>query len=161
MMLAPLRFHDGEEVISRFLDRVLVRCPQCARCAFVVPLEGPRANTVTFGARRLSCLQCGLTRDRDLGLSIASTAPIDPFFGLPLYLRTTVDGEDLWAFNERHLEFLQRFIAATLRSRRIAAGHGPRNSTLASRLPRWMKRGVRREVILAGLARLAALAARQ
>jgi Arc/MetJ family transcription regulator len=59
----------------------------------------------------------------------------------------------LWAYNERHLAFLEQYVGATLRETTLEAG----NRSLASRLPRWIKSGQHREEVLAGLRRLRAL----
>jgi hypothetical protein len=57
-------------------------------------------------------------------------------------------GNVLWALDEVHLDFLERYVSATLREQ----GRG--NGSLASRLPRWIKAAENRGVVSAGLARL-------
>jgi hypothetical protein len=42
---------------------------------------------------------------------------IDPVFGLPLWLQVRCRGGILWAYNGRHLNELQAYVAATLRVR--------------------------------------------
>lgn len=80
---------------------------------------------------------------------IVIDGPQDPFFGLPLWLRASVSGEELWAYNEAHLGVLEDFVTATLRER-----EQPRNGSLASRLPRWIKARKNRARVIAGLARM-------
>jgi hypothetical protein len=47
----------------------------------------------------------------------------------------------LWAFNPRHLQFLEDFVRADFRETHY-------NASLASRLPEWMKLGKNREEVL-------------
>jgi hypothetical protein len=79
---------------------------------------------------------------------------LDPVFGLPLWLRTECRGHLLWAYNARHLAFLERWIGATLRRR-----EPNRNGSLASRLPGWMTRGQSRDDVLDCVRRLRGLLA--
>ncbi|WP_409496634.1 hypothetical protein [Amycolatopsis sp. cmx-11-12] len=44
--------------------------------------------------------------------------PVDPFFREPLWLRADCcGGNTLWAFHERHLDLIERFVAAKLRDK--------------------------------------------
>jgi len=74
----------------------------------------------------------------------------DPYFGLPLWLRTEVRGERLWAYNRDHLAFLDAYVRAAHRQR-----SPNRNASLASRLPRWMKASAVRHQVLNAIGRLA------
>jgi hypothetical protein len=76
--------------------------------------------------------------------------PYDPHFGYRLWLQTRCAGEILWAYNAEHLEFLREYAAASLRERVPNA-----NASLASRLPRWIKRSHNRRAILRAVKRLA------
>jgi hypothetical protein len=78
---------------------------------------------------------------------------VDPFFRLPLWLTAECcGGHTLWAFNERHLDLLEAFVAARLRER----GTGPGGLTLVARLPTWLKRAKHRGEILRVIRRLRA-----
>jgi hypothetical protein len=74
----------------------------------------------------------------------------EPRTGLPLWLRTEFRGRLLWAVNEPHLDFMERFVAAGVREQR------PGNATLASRLPDWIKSAKHRPALLRALARMRA-----
>lgn len=74
-----------------------------------------------------------------------------------LWLQTPCCGHVLWACNTSHLASLDRFVRATLRER-IVSG---RNRSIASRLPDWIKSGVHRDDVLAGIGRLYALLKRE
>jgi hypothetical protein len=60
----------------------------------------------------------------------------------------------LWAYNERHLSFLDEYVRAENRRRTPTVAGGPRNALLESRLPRWMKLARNREAVLTAIAKL-------
>ena len=66
-----------------------------------------------------------------------------------MYLVTNCCGEELWAYNQEHLDFLEAYVAADLRERKPNV-----NSSMASRLPKWMKDRKNRKDVLKGLQRL-------
>jgi hypothetical protein len=77
--------------------------------------------------------------------------PVDPFFRLPLWLKADCcGGHTLWAFNERHLDLLEGYVAAKLRER----GLGPGGMTVVARLPTWLKSAKHRGEILRVIGRL-------
>jgi len=80
----------------------------------------------------------------------------DPYFHLPLWLRVACGNEVLWAYNERHLAFIEDYVRAENRRRTPTLPGGPRNSLLESRLPRWMKLARNRAAVLASIAKLKA-----
>jgi DNA-directed RNA polymerase subunit RPC12/RpoP len=70
-------------------------------------------------------------------------APIDPTFGLPLWLQLPCCGHTLWAYNEEHLATLRAYVTAT---HRIPP---PNNKwSMFTRLPRWIKAAKNRGVLL-------------
>jgi hypothetical protein len=159
---APTRFFDTRQSRYSFADEAVVVCPRCRERALVHPVADdaslPNDPHFNFRSRGLTCARCGLTRRGNPSMHYFSlTHPIDAYFGTPLWLVTPVRGEMLWAYNARHLDFIEEFVRATLRERRApgaAAWVGYANKSLASRMPLWMKRGANREAILAGCARL-------
>ena len=102
------------------------------------------------------CPKCHEYRDstirwRDLG------KPVDPFFGLPLYVQAPCCGNVLWAWNLQHLDLLAAVVGARLRER--ARGLSFRsNDTLLAKLPRWVKAAKNREPVLECVAKLRATA---
>ncbi|MDY6934102.1 MAG: hypothetical protein SVZ03_07755 [Spirochaetota bacterium] len=62
----------------------------------------------------------------------------------------------MWAFNIRHLEFLESYVSARLREREKDERLGWHNSSLASRLPKWLKPAKNREAILKAIYELKA-----
>jgi hypothetical protein len=74
----------------------------------------------------------------------------EPRTGLPLWLQTEFRGRLLWAVNEPHLDFMERYVAAGVREQvRV-------NSTLASRLPAWIKSAKHRPALLKAFAKMRA-----
>jgi hypothetical protein len=150
-----LRFEDTGESIYSFMDDTLVACPQCSACATSRRKEERPAPANWFCPRRLTCSRCSYVRDwaqREIGRGWYKA--LDDYFELPLWLQTPTCGEVLWAYNERHIEFLEAFVGARLRERVRDEKDGWSNGSLASRLPAWMKSGKNRDEVLRGLVRL-------
>jgi hypothetical protein len=101
----------------------------------------------------LVCEHCGLARDCER-TSLSYVEGYEPFFELPLWLSVGCCGETLWAFNLRHLQFIERFVAARHRETRRDPVYGWSNRSLANRLPGWIQDRKNREAVLAGVARL-------
>jgi hypothetical protein len=99
----------------------------------------------------VTCDSCGFARD-SAGKRTSWGSPHDPWFGLPLWLQAPCCGELLWAFNERHLDLLERFVAATVREKpAIMPG---RAGSIISKLPAWVKDAHNREAVLRAIAQL-------
>lgn len=161
-------FHDEGQVLGDFSDVMDVRCPQCsqrARVAWLVTHEDEEyaarstngKYALLFRPRKLSCLHCGHTRRWEGGV-VSYGGPHDWYFRLPLWLQTPCCGQTLWALNREHLDFLERYTSARLRTKLQEPGPGKtRNHSLASKLPQWMKSAKNREAILKGIAHLKGL----
>lgn len=123
-------------------------CPTCGaqRPTRIRRLQRPTLKTTVA----VTCGGCGSRTERQVSWwPLRAAEPRDPLLGLPLLLQTPCRGETLWAYNEAHLAFLERWVGATLRTRRPH-----RNGSLASRLPRWMTRAQSRGDVVECLARL-------
>lgn len=136
---------------------VQVVCPACQGRAEVAPwLDGqPRGPYSIRWPRRLVCRACGHVRNwpGDTKHTISCWGgPVDPYFRQPLWLRADCCGsQTLWAFNERHLDILERYVNARLRER----GEHP-GMTMLARLPAWLKSAKHRTEILRVIGRLRA-----
>lgn len=99
----------------------------------------------------LRCDGCDATTNAgyDLYPVTVPGALVDGCFGLPLLLRTPCAGHTLWAFNERHLAYLEEFVRADLRERL-----GTANASVVSRLPAWLKQAKHRGEVLRAIGRL-------
>ena len=148
------RFRDEGEVIEDFLDGVLACCPRCGGQAVIRPRPGrdprPPADGILFAPRRVTCSACAYTAEW-AGSGIRSSDRRDPYFHLPLWLQVSCAGRTLWACNRRHLAFLEQYVRAELREPHQPQGAEPRNRTLTSRLPAWIKSAKHRAALLAGI----------
>ncbi|MEW9555880.1 hypothetical protein [Nonomuraea sp. NPDC050783] len=152
------RFRDRRErkYGYDFIDEVLVRCPRCDGCAVVLarpgsPEDGEAAPGVMDPHRRLHCPGCGYCKDEQAGPAVVG-GPVDPFFRRPVWLQASCRGHVLWAYNARHLDLLETYVAAKLRERgRLAAG-AP--ASLVERLPTWLKAARNRAEVLRTIERL-------
>lgn len=120
------------------MSQMFVICPQCGGRADVLE----KINEV-----RLSCLKCGHLQSNQTGTKSIGGA-FDVHFGLPLYLQTSCCGHVLWAYNREHLDYLKRYIEATIRTSEGA------NRSIESRLPEWMKRKQNRDEVSRAIVKL-------
>jgi hypothetical protein len=133
-----------------FGRRLLVDCPACAGKA-VILVADPGDGPVDFAARRLVCQACGLTRDQ---AATAMGVIADPFMGRPPRLRAETRHGALVAWNEDHLDYLERYLAGGLREETPAPEDGVRNASIVSRLPAWAKAAKNRDEVLKAIARV-------
>jgi hypothetical protein len=99
------------------------------------------------GTRHFACVECAHAFSWKPRLIIHSSSDWDR--QLPLLLQTSCCGRVLWAFNEAHLQFIERYVSSVLRERA-----GSSNGSLASRLPQWIKSAKNRRTVLRGVRRL-------
>jgi hypothetical protein len=100
----------------------------------------------------MKCAGCGDPGSAEVSWNpLRFDGPYDPYFGFNLLLQTSACRKVLWAYNGRHLTFLRELVAADLRERLP-----DRNTSLASRLPAWIKRGAHRDEILRAIGKLEA-----
>lgn len=138
------RFEDDGRAVAEYAGLVLVRCPRCDACAVVTRAGlGSRATVV--------CGACAYSSTKERVRKETFGAPIDPVFGLPLWLTAPFRGETVWAYNAEHLAFLRDWVGADLR-RRLPGHH----HSMASRLPAWMTSAKNRAGVLAVIAELEA-----
>ena len=119
-------------------DPTLVYCPKCSSKA-VVTLHNDKA--------RLTCPSCGYHQERlaeQRTFYWGADNPTDGYFGANLWLQIECVGKSLWAFNKRHLEYLEGFVSAKHRQRNPDIDSWI-NSSLTSRLPKWLKAAKNRD----------------
>lgn len=158
-----MRRASDDSTLLDFGGEFLVVCPRCSRQAWV------RDRGLSAEPRvALTCPHCGLSQfwaavepgvltaadpKRYPPGVVATGAPVDWYFHLPLWLQAGCCGETLWAYNAGHLAYIEDYVRATLREH-ARGEHGWRNQALANRLPWWMKDAHNREEILRCIARL-------
>jgi hypothetical protein len=142
------------EPTEAFDDHVLVRCPACDARAVI---------DARSGHVRLTCSTCGLIKETKP--KSAASGPLIPYsllagynddnsmFGARLWLETTCcGGRRLWALNQRHLEYMDRFVRSKNREREFPSPPG--NRQLADKLPAWMTSRKHREDVSNAIAHL-------
>jgi hypothetical protein len=130
---------------------ILVVCPRCGRPALIQRVE---TNV------QLSCQACGYSRRQpatgDPWPDGSAAVVVDAWFAVPLLLQVPCEGHQLWALNQRHLDYLEQYIAkGQRRDRRPFLLFG---SALGEQLPRWMVIAKNRAAVLRGLRQLSAIA---
>jgi hypothetical protein len=144
------RYRDDGSTLYDFMHLILVRCPRCQHCAQVIPVNANERGL--FGARKLVCSSCVLCK-YCRGNIVHFGGNSDSYFRLPLWLQTHCCGKVLWAYNAEHLDFIEKYVQATMRQGQIP--HmitGARNGTFASRLPKWIKSAKNCEEVLKKIA---------
>lgn len=159
------RFRDKNKYIHEFAGEFLIVCPQCAKRAEVVLAENIDFNPSNhlFIQRKLICSNCGYSKrknhkgvasilfstQKDVSSYVVIGGNFDWYFQQSLWLQGECCGETLWAYNEKHLKFIENYVSAKLRER-----FPNKNSSLASRLPQWIKSAKNRDEILKTIAKL-------
>ncbi|KQY92727.1 hypothetical protein ASD21_15255 [Caulobacter sp. Root1455] len=133
-----------------FGRRLLVDCPACGGKA-VIHVGEPGERPVDAAARRLVCEACGLTRDQP---ATPMGVILDPFMGRAPRLCAETRHGFLVAWNEDHLDYLERYLAGGLREETPAPEGGVRNASIVSRLPAWAKAAKNRDEVLKAIARV-------
>jgi hypothetical protein len=151
------RAQDDGRTLRAYFDRILVRCPRCDAGATVLHIRAADEER-PFGSFRLQCGSCThhseMTPNAYAILNAVRGVLVDPFFRAPLLLQTDTRLGTVFAYNEQHLDWLERFVLADLRERTHLEGRA--NTSMASRLPRWMKLAKNRDTILQAIAKLRA-----
>jgi hypothetical protein len=108
-----------------------------------------KLNEKLFAPRKLVCFSCTYRREW-IGGQVSIGGNFDWYFRLPLWLQIECcGGETLWAYDKKHLNFIENYVAARLRERKPNV-----NKSLASRLPQWIKSAKNREEILRAIGKL-------
>lgn len=133
-----------------FLDEALVECPRCSKRAVVCNRgDAPPRVTCSFCGYSAE----GATNTPRLSWSTVRANGCEPAFALPLWLRISCcGGHLLWALNEPHLDYLERFVGSMNRDQEFPSPPGDRG--LAYKLPKWMQLSGNRDELLRALGRL-------
>ncbi|HUE73699.1 MAG TPA: hypothetical protein VMP01_22665 [Pirellulaceae bacterium] len=152
------RFADpGDTIYSLMADEVLVECPRCGKCASHKPITCESARRDWFAPRRLVCPHCALTRDwNEAGIHRCwrESPPRDDYFNEVLWIRGACGSNEIWAYNWRHLELIEKYVAAKLRQHVRDSQFGWANKSFVNRLPRWITSAKNRDDVLATIARM-------
>lgn len=158
------RFVDRGVLLASFARECWAVCPKCSNL-LVVSSDLKRGFPVDFDRSKATCTTCTFRASSDQEqwsgpLSPRTREPMrfggpfDPFFGFPLWLRTSCCGETLWAYNEIHLNRLREYVCATIREKRGFV-YAPRlHASVFSRLPKWVCLRKNRDAVLTCINRL-------
>ena len=151
------RFADpGDTIYSLMADVVLVECPRCGKCASHKPIDRD-SNRDWFAPRRLTCPNCILIRDwREKGIHRHwyQTPARDDYFDELLWIRGTMGSNEIWAYNWRHLELIEKYVAAKHRIRSKDSEFGWANKNFVNRLPKWITSAKNRDEVLKTIERI-------
>ncbi len=130
-------------------DPTLILCPKCSKLAKIFPMENDAVRAV--------CEYCNFQNavpNSRRAFAWYDENPTDGYFGYDLFLQTPCAGKSLWVFNLRHLKVLEEYVGAQLRERANDPDVGWSNSSLTSRLPKWLKSAKNKKAILKGILKL-------
>jgi len=137
------RFQDENLVLSSFYQEVWVVCPSCAKKAIA---------KVTYETKtaRLFCTNCGYNKETatEIKNGTINTAA-NFYFNAELWLKAPFKNEMFWAYNHKHLAYLERYISATLREHKDRT-----HFTLLEKLPKFYHEAKNREALLKIIAKL-------
>ena len=141
------RFNDQNYRLSDFQDEVWVACPSCQRKA--IARNYPEQQTA-----RLLCTSCGLSRscpttETVAGVTTSVRQAAHSYFGAALWLQHPFKNEVFWAYNAKHIAYLEQYISARLRQ------HSNRSHfTLLEKLPKFYHAAGNREDLMKIIQRL-------
>ena len=141
------RFQDEKKILSDFFKEVWVKCPRCEKKAITkVDHEKQQAQ--------LLCEHCGYHRERQTqvqfyGQKVQFRTSADFYFDTELWFQMPFKNSRFEAYNLEHLEYLERYVAATLREHKDRTGF-----TLLEKLPKFYHEAKNREVSLRIIQRL-------
>lgn len=137
------RFQDENFLLSNFYQEVWVVCPTCAKKAI------SKVNFETKTAR-LFCLHCGYNKETTTAIKNGTIEmPANQYFQAELWLQAPFKKDLFWAYNDKHLEYLERYISATIREHKDRSGF-----TLLEKLPKFYHEAKNRDGLLKIIAKL-------
>ena len=153
-LMKQKRYIDNREHRSSIFtptkeDPTLVVCPKCHSKGLIFPDLDERVKYV--------CTNCTFDKrmcNQTLSFRWNEANPTDGYFGFNLWLQINCCGNSLWAFNKRHLAILDSYIKATLRERKPVSHGWCGNSSIPSKLPKWIKSHKNRQQLLKAIQKL-------
>jgi hypothetical protein len=137
-MNQPNRFQDENLTRYDFYKEVWVVCITCGKKAIA---------TVNFETKtaRLLCVNCGYNKETTTALipKGAVQAAANWYFNVEIWLIAPFKNDIVWAYNYKHLEYLERYIGATLREHKDRT-----HFTILEKLPKFYHEAKNREGLL-------------
>lgn len=133
------RYNAYDKSLYNLIKKVDTACPKCKKLCVV--------NAEDHNNIRVTCIACGYFKPytTDFPRTYYMNTNADPYFLLPLWYQARFGNEIIWAYNKEHLEILEKHISADLRERNQSDNQ---NSSIGSRLPKWMTSSKNRKQIL-------------
>ncbi len=133
----PNRFQDENLLPSDFYQEVCVVCSSCSKKAMA------KVNFETKTARLL-CLHCGCNKETTTAIKYGTiNTAANHYFQAELWLKAPFKNDVFWAYNDKHLAYLERYISATIREHKDRTGF-----TLLEKLPKFYHEAKNRESLL-------------
>jgi hypothetical protein len=137
-MNQPNRFQDENLTRSDFYKEVWIGCPNCAKKATaIVDFEACEAKLF---CTHCSCIKKSTTKFRKDG-SIQTAA--HNYFDAELWLIASFKNDIFFAYNDKHLDYLERYISATLREHKDRP-----HFTILEKLPKFYHEAKNRAALL-------------
>lgn len=135
------RFLDENKTIAEFQTEVLVYCPACDAKAIA-------KTDQTKKSARLFCTTCGYNKEISTQITVSGITgnliiAAHSYFDARLWLQHPFKKELFLAYNYAHLDYLEHYIAATLREH-----HDRTHFTLLEKLPKFYHEAKNREPLL-------------
>ena len=115
------RFADpGDTIYSLMSEEVLIECPRCKKCATHKPVSSDSDARDWFAPRRLICPSCALTREwqkTEIYRCWSLVPARDDYFNEILWIRGSFRSQEIWAYNLRHLNLIEKYVGALHRDR--------------------------------------------
>jgi Zn ribbon nucleic-acid-binding protein len=137
-VIQPNRFQDENKVLADFYKEVWVVCPSCRKKAIsIVNFEAQTA--------RLFCVHCGYNKEIPTAIDKNATleTAANHYFQAALWLKAPFKNDVFWAYNDQHLEYLEKYINATIREHKDR-GH----FTLIEKLPKFYHEAKNRKTLM-------------
>lgn len=133
------RFQDQNLRLTDFQKEVWVVCPQCSKKAIAkVDYE--------FQKAKLFCAHCGYNKEKITTISGQQAHLIlaaHSYFDAELWQQMPFKNDIFFAYNDKHLEYLENYIAAKLREHKDRM-----HFTLLEKLPKFYHEAKNREALL-------------
>lgn len=136
------RFKDQNHRLSDFENEVWVVCPKCSQQAITKLIDEPKEA-------RLHCEHCGYSKTVSKCIEYAEgklgelNQAAHLYFEAQLWLSYPFKGDEFWAYNPEHLQYLQDYISAKLREQNDRT-----HFTLLEKLPKFYHDAKNREALL-------------
>ena len=131
------RFQDENLTLSDFYKEVLVVCTSCEKKAIA------KVDFETKSAR-LFCVNCGYNKETSITFNKGTIQmAANHYFNANFWLKGSFKNGVFWAYNYKHLAYLERYINASLREHKNRT-----HFTLLERLPKFYHEAKNRGALL-------------